>query len=134
MQKHNRYRDTGIMLLRLGFGIMFMFHGFPKIYKGVDTWTEIGSNMRYLGIYFWPAFWGFLSAFTEFAGGILLIMGLFTRGVAAFLLINMTVASISMYSKNHDFMSAAHPIEDGIVFLSLVFIGGGRFSIDGMLR
>jgi putative oxidoreductase len=134
MQKHSSYRDTGILFLRLGFGIMFIFHGFPKIYGGVEKWAELGASMKHLGIYFLPAFWGFLSAFTEFAGGILLIMGLFTRVVAIFLFINMVVASIAVYSKSHDLMAAASPIEDTIVFFSLIFLGGGRFSIDGMIR
>jgi putative oxidoreductase len=133
MQKGNRYRDTGIMLLRLGFGIMFVFHGMPILMAGAEKWADIGGSMNQFGIHFWPAFWGFMSAFTDFAGGILLIMGLFTRTVSVFMFLNMAVA-VSVHLKDPDFMkSGSHATEDAIVFLSLIFIGAGRFSLDGML-
>jgi putative oxidoreductase len=132
-QKHNKYRDTGIFILRLGFGIMFIYHGFPKVLGGVDEWEKIGSDMNLLGISFLPVFWGFMCAISEFGGGVLFILGLFTRFAAVLMLINMIVAAYSHIAKDHSISGAAHAIEDGIVFLSFIFIGSGRYSLDTLI-
>ncbi len=131
--KKNNMIDAGILVLRLGFGIMFIFHGFPKILAGTDDWAKAGTAMQQLGISFLPAFWGFMSALAEFGGGILLMMGLFTRVAAAFMFVNMIVAVVSHLTKNSGLMPAAHAIEDGIVFLSFVIIGPGKYSLDALI-
>ncbi len=41
----------------------------------------------------------------------------------------MIVAATMLYHKG-GFFGAAHPIEVGIVFLTLILIGPGRFSLD----
>jgi len=135
MTRRNPYKmtDAGILVLRLGFGIMFIFHGFPKIMGGPDDWSKAGANMHILGIGFFPAFWGFMSALSEFGGGILLMMGLFTRVVAAVMLINMIVAIISHLSGNFSLMPAAHAIEDGIVFAAILIAGPGKYSFDSLM-
>jgi len=132
-QKNRSYRDAGILVLRLGFGIMFMFHGFPKIMGGTYEWEKAGTEMQALGISFLPAFWGFMSAFAEFVGGTLLILGLFTRVFAVLMFINMIVAAVSHLTKDPALLASAYPIEDGIVFLSLIIMGPGRYSLDAMI-
>ncbi len=132
-QRNRSNRDAGILVLRLGFGIMFMFHGFPKIMGGTDEWEKAGTEMHSLGINFLPVFWGFMSAFAEFVGGTLLILGLFTRLFAVLMFINMVVAAASHLTKDPALLASAHPIEDAIVFLSLIIMGPGRYSLDGMI-
>ena len=132
-QRNKINRDAGILVLRLGFGIMFMFHGFPKILGGTEEWEKSGADMQTLGIHFLPVFWGFMSAFSEFVGGILLILGLFTRIAAGLMFINMVIAATVHLSKDPALLSAAHAIEDGIVFLSLIVLGPGTYSLDAMI-
>jgi len=132
-QSNRLNRDAGILVLRLGFGIMFMFHGFPAIMGGTEEWEKTGAEMQQFGINFLPVFWGFMAAFAEFGGGILLILGLFTRISSALLFITLVVASVSHLSKDPTLLAAAHPIEDAIVFLSLIIIGPGRYSLDAMI-
>lgn len=55
-QRNKMNRDAGILVLRLGFGIMFMFHGFPKILGGTEEWEKAGADMHTLGINFLPVF------------------------------------------------------------------------------
>lgn len=129
----DKYRDFGILLLRLGFGILFILHGWPKITGGPEMWGNLGKVMGMFGLGFAPAFWGFLAACTEFFGGILLIFGLFTRWAALLLTFVMVVAA-SMHLANGDpFPVASHAMKAGIVFLSFIFIGPGRFSLDSRL-
>ena len=130
----NRYRDVGLLVLRLGLGAMFIFHGAPKMFGGVETWGKLGMAMGTFGINFLPAFWGFLSAVAEFLGGILIILGLFFRPACMLLTINMIVATSMHLNRGDGLGGASHAIEDGIVFLSLILIGPGKYSLDEKLK
>ena len=131
--KLDRYCNEGLFILRLGIGIMFIFHGFPKLKAGPAVWGKIGGGLSAVGVNFAPTFMGFMAAISEFVGGILLILGLFTRPACFFLLSTMIVA-VMMHLKNGDsFVKYSHAIESGILFFSLLFIGPGKFSLDEKL-
>src|SRR6478735_1171999 len=123
-------RDFGLLILRIGIGIMFMLHGFPKITGGMDKWTALGGSMNTVGIDFMPAFWGFMAAFAEFAGGALMLLGLFFRPVTILLTITMLVATLKHAAAGDGFQGYSHALELGILFFSLFFIGPGRISLD----
>jgi putative oxidoreductase len=36
LHKLDRYRDAGLLVLRIGIGVMFMLHGFPKVMGGPE--------------------------------------------------------------------------------------------------
>lgn len=128
------YRDTGLLVLRIGIGLMFLvIHGGPKLLGGVPQWAKLGSVMGYLGIHFAPAFWGFMGMFAEFFGALLLLLGLFFRPACFLLLINMFVAAYQHLAKGDGLVVASHAIEDGILFLGFILIGPGRFSLDELL-
>ena len=38
-----RLRDVGLLILRVGLGIAFLVHGWPKITGGPKFWTGLGS-------------------------------------------------------------------------------------------
>ncbi|MCP4481540.1 MAG: DoxX family protein [bacterium] len=122
----------GLLILRLGLGGTFILHGWPKLMGGIQTWKWLGSSMTTFGITFYPEFWGFLAACTEFFGAILILLGLFTKQAAFFLFIVMFVAVSMHISKNDNFNQSSHAIELGIVFLSLLFTGAGKYSIDNI--
>lgn len=126
----SKYRDFGLLILRLGIGAMFAFvHGWPKIAGGVDNWRQIGTAMKHLGINFAPEIWGFCAAMAEFGGGILLILGFLFRPACGAMAFTMIVATLMLYPKG-GLASASQPIELGILFLSLMLIGPGKYSID----
>jgi len=126
----SRYRETGLLLLRIGMGIMYIIHGLPKLSGGVPAWTLVGTAAKYVGLDFLPTFWGFMAAFSEVFGGIFLILGFLFRPACLMLLATMAVAAVMHIGKGDGFNVASHAIENGIVFLSLIFIGPGKFSID----
>ncbi len=127
----SRYRDAGLLFLRIGLGAMFLYHGLPKIIGGSEKWATLGTAMQYTGIEFLPAFWGFMAAFSEFFGGLCLILGLVFRPVCMLLAITMAVATAMHLGRGDSLQVASHAIENGIVFLSLIFIGPGKYSFDG---
>jgi len=125
-----KYRNTGLLLLRIGIGTLFIIHGFPKLAGGPDGWAGLGGSMKVIGIDFLPVFWGFMAAATETFGGFLLIVGLFYRPACILLVFTMIIAALVHFNKGDGLKGASHAIELGIVFFSLIFIGPGKYSVD----
>jgi putative oxidoreductase len=113
---------------------MFLIHGGPKLFGGPEKWGKIGMAMASLGIGFMPTFWGFMAAISEFFGGICLILGLFFRPACILLTLTMIVAALSHFGRGEGLGGASHAIEVGIVFLSFILIGAGKYSLDETLN
>ncbi len=121
----------GLLVLRLGVGIQLAMHGWPKMTGGMEKWEKLGKNMEMLGIDFFPAFWGFMAAFAEFGGGILIAVGLFTRPASFLLAFTMLVATVRHVSEEGaEWLDGAHAFELMVVFIALYLTGPGRYSID----
>ena len=129
-QKLDKHRDSGLLILRVGIGIMFMIHGFPKLSGGPEKWAKLGGAVSALGINVAPTFMGFMAAISEFGGGLLLVLGLFTRPACFFLLSTMVVATLMHVKSGHAFVKYSHALESAILFFSLLFIGPGKISLD----
>jgi putative oxidoreductase len=123
-------KNLGLLLLRVGIGVMFILHGWPKMAGGAERWEAVGQNMELLGIGFAPVFWGFMAAFAEVAGGVMLILGLLFRPAVMLLLITMIVATIKHAAGGDGFGGYSHALEAAILFLSLLLIGPGKYSFD----
>lgn len=130
----DKYRDAGLLILRLGIGVMFILHGFPKLIAGPETWMMLGGSMKAMRVGFAPTAWGFMAAFSEFVGGLLLMLGFFTRPACFLLLATMIVATMMHIGKGDPFLKYSHAMESGILFLSLILIGPGRYSLDGQIH
>jgi len=134
LHKLDNYKNYGLLFIRIALGIMFMYHGFPKLMGGTASWAQIGGAMSLLGISFLPAFWGFMAAAVEFFGGILFVAGFQFRIVCALQAINMVVATVFHFSNGDGLGGAAHAIEDCIIFIGLIFVGAGIYSVDNKLK
>lgn len=128
--------DLGLLVLRLVFGTsMLIHHGVGKILAGPERWEKLGGNMELVGITFLPVAWGFLAAFSESIGSILLVLGWQVRVVAFLLACTMTVAVLTHLNMPPEearagWTGAAHALEFGGAFLALLFAGGGRFGVS----
>lgn len=134
LRKRGIYRNVGLLIIRIGLGIMFILHGYPKMFGGPDTWVEVGSAMQFLGINFAPMFFGFMAGVTEFFGGIFLLFGLFFTPSVILLSMVMIVATAKHVGAADGFTNYSHSIEMGIVFVGLLFIGPGKYSLDRKLQ
>jgi putative oxidoreductase len=130
MKSLSNYSDLALLVGRVGLGIMYIFHGWPKLAGGQVVWTRIGHAMGTIGIHFFPQFWGLFAALAEFGGGILLILGLFFRPAALFIAFTMFIGFLSMSRVNHSFVDYSRPLEMCLVFIILLFVGPGKFSVD----
>jgi putative oxidoreductase len=121
----------GLLIIRIGLGVCFAFHGWPKISGGPVEWATLGNYAHMPH----PRAMGLIGSLVEFGGGILLVLGLFTRPAALLLFAQMMVALFFVHLRMTGSMSTfaegySHALEDGIVFLGLVFLGAGKYSID----
>jgi len=130
MRDRNKLIHIGLLILRIGMGIVFFFHGLPKLAGGVETWRELGSAMTFMGVNFAPVFWGFMAAFAETAGSIFLILGLFHRFVAFMLAFTMTVAMLMHFDAADTYFVYSHTLKALIVFIALLISGPGIYSLD----
>jgi putative oxidoreductase len=126
----SKHADLGLLVVRVGIGGMFMGHGLPKLLGGPEQWSNIGKAMGNLGLDFAPAFWGFCAGLAEFGGGALLALGLWTRPACLALAFTMLVASLKHVLGGDGFTRSSHAIEAAILFLGLILIGPGRYSLD----
>jgi putative oxidoreductase len=128
--RSSRFRDLGLLILRIGIGSMFVGHGLPEMIAGPSRWAELGEAVGNLGIHVGPpAAWGLLAALSELLGGILLATGVLFRPACLFLLSTMLVATITHVSNGDDFDRTAHAAEMAVLFLSLLLIGPGPWRI-----
>jgi putative oxidoreductase len=125
--------DWGILILRLGVGIMFMAHGLQMALglfggPGVKGFSGMLSSLG-----FSPAiFWSYVASYSVLIGGLFLIIGVQTRMAAAVLLIFILTAGIKVHLSKGFFL-ANGGIEYTFVIaaacLSLILLGSGKFSI-----
>ena len=125
-----KYKNTGLLIIRISLGILFMLHGYPKLLGGPEKWEAIGGSMKNVGITFVPVFWGLMAALTETFGAFLFLLGLAFRPVCLLLVFTMTIAAILHLSKGDGVSGASHAIEAGVVFLGLTLVGPGKYSVD----
>jgi putative oxidoreductase len=120
------------LLMRLFVGYFFMETGWAKIHN-LDAFT---SRFAQWGIPY-PGFNAALSAYTEFLGGALTIVGLGMRFVSIPMIINMIVAILTVKMKNvsglDDFAELDEPLY-ALSFVWLFFSGAGWLSVDFLLR
>ena len=133
MNNSSRFRDFGLLVIRFSAGAILAYvHGYDKITGGAGQWHDMGSSMANLGIHFAFTFWGFMSAFTEFVGGIFIALGLLFRPFTILVVINFAVAFFSMM-QGETFAKASHPAELLFLFIGLLITGPGKFSGDQLI-
>jgi putative oxidoreductase len=129
MADTGRFRDLGILILRLGMGTMFVGHGVPKLLAGPEKWEAVGGAMNHLGIHFAPTVWGLLAALSECGGGILMAAGVLYLPACLAMLSTMIVACVMHVSEGGGFATTSHAAEAAIVFLSMALLGPGPWRI-----
>ena len=125
----SEYQNFGLFLIRVCIGIVFMLHGYPKMFGGIIKWAELGATgMSSIGVDFILPFWGFMAAFSKFIGGICLVLGLFFRPAALLIFITMVFAALFHITSGKG--SPASAIQLGVIVSALFISGPGKYSLD----
>ena len=133
---YQKLEPFALLILRVGIGIILIPHGAQKFFGwfgglGFEKFVALFNTLGYRPGIFWLT----LVALTEFVGGFLLLIGLFTRAAALALVIFMIVAV--HFTSGKGFFWTAGGLEYSllILFVGLVFLirGGGEYSVDRKL-
>lgn len=119
--------DWGPIFLRLALGTVFMAHGWAKL--GTPLGTPEGFNIDDWN-WPYPVFWAWVVALVETFGGLLIVVGFFTRLAALLIGAVMTTAIIKVRGVQGFVGGFELEFSLLMIALALVFTGGGRLSID----
>lgn len=95
VEQLNKYKAYGPFLLRIAVGIIFLAHGYGKLWgssPGLDAWISMVTQLGFP----LPIFLAYLVGLIEFAGGLALIVGFGTRYAGLLLGLIMIVAIVKV--------------------------------------
>src|SRR5215467_14766353 len=126
MRSLNALQPFGLLALRLVLGVIFFYHGYPKL-------AHLGNGMQSLftehGL---PGYFLYISGVLEVFGSLMLMLGLFTRPAALLLAVEMAVAIWKVHSSKgylavHEY---EFPLALAVACFALATVGAGAFSLD----
>jgi putative oxidoreductase len=120
----DRLQPLAVLVLRIVLGVIMIGHGYSKAFGGLPHHVQFVSS---LGL---PGWLAYVSAVTEFFGGILVITGLLTRCVSLAILIDLGVAIAKVHWKNGLLGNGGYqfPLALAAIAFALVFFGGGPYG------
>ena len=126
--------DTGILIIRMFFGLAMASHGAQKLLGWFGGYGIKRTGGFFESIGFRPgAAFATAAGLSEMGGGLLITAGLFTPFGAAAVLSAMVVAMVSVHSKN-GFFATGNGIELPFLYavtaLGILFAGAGAISLD----
>jgi putative oxidoreductase len=120
-------------LIRVALGLVLLPHGVNKLFFGdaanaARTMTGLGLDP--------PLVWAYFIGVVEAVGGLLMVLGLYTRVVAAAFVIQMCVIAFGVLwpkwwwgQRGMEYVTLM-----GLVSLAVFFKGGGKLSLDNRLN
>ena len=124
------------MLVRIVLGIAMVYHGYSKVVpagglhgdpmSAMNHWAHVVQGM---GL---PRWLGYVSALTEFVGGICLILGLLTRLCAFLVTINLLVATL-MVNIHRGYSGSEYSIALAAMAFLVLVAGPGKVALDRRL-
>jgi putative oxidoreductase len=129
----NSLQPWGALFLRLVLGVAMVYHGYSKVipaggFHG-DTFSALQHHGHFVASLGLPYWLGYVSALTEFVGGILILLGLLTRFAAFMISINMLVALLWV-NRHHGYAGSEYSLALFVIALMLVFYGAGALALD----
>jgi len=149
--KRIEWTDVALLLLRLAGLLLAINHGWGKVLSLATGHGEgFVSGVAALGFPV-PVVFAWAAALSEFAGGLLVALGLGTRIAAGFTAVTMFVAGFVRHKALQVFLAWVGVLSvseetrrswgnpEGalvfmLIFLSVSLMGGGRFALDRVVR
>jgi putative oxidoreductase len=126
----DRLQPLALLVMRLALGVIMLAHGYQNTFRHLHDHVHLVVS---LGI---PAWLGYVSSFTEFFGGLLILVGFFTRPAAFAICIDLMVAIWRVHWHNGLTGDQGYefPLALAALAFALIFFGGGPISMDHVLR
>lgn len=130
-------RSLGLLILRVFLGGMMMAHGSQKVFgafegPGLEGFTETTRKLNLE-----PAeILGPVGAYSEFLGGLSILLGFFTPAGAIAVINTMAVAIWKVHAKNGFWATKRGYEFNGLIIAAsaaLLLTGPGKVSVDGVI-
>ena len=133
MRYLDRLQPLALLVMRLTLGAIMTAHGYHKVFGGLQHFAHTVGEM---GL---PVWLGYLAAFVELLGGLLILVGFFTRCAAIAVCIDMVITLWKVHLHNGLMGASDHPSYEfhllaAALAFALIFFGAGPISIDHVLR
>lgn len=124
LSKLEKLKPVALLFLRLGLGFIFFVHGYQKL-THVPDWLQ---NFTHMGF---PSYFAYIAGVLETFGGLMLMVGFFTRVAGLLLAIELAIAvwRVSFHSIMvvHDY---EFPLMLSLASFVLAGVGAGVISLD----
>jgi putative oxidoreductase len=125
-----KLKPLGLLLLRVALGVIFVYHGYPKLFGHT---REAMQSFVHLGF---PGYFVYIAGVIEFFGGCMLIVGLFARLAGLLLAAEMAVglwAAHHMVTNPMAVPNYEFPLMLTVSAFALATLGAGLISFDQAL-
>lgn len=130
MQFLEKLKPVALLLLRLALGVIFIYHGYPKLFAHPKEWLD---NFQHMGF---PRYFAYISGVIEFFGGLMLVAGLFTRVAGLLIAIEMAIAVWRVHLPQGtvlDVHNYEFPLLLAVAAFALAATGAGMISLDHLI-
>ncbi|MBT5330459.1 MAG: DoxX family protein [Porticoccaceae bacterium] len=109
--------DTGILIIRVTFAVLILFHGWHKIVHGIDM------PMARMESWGFPGFLMYFAYISEVVAPLLILLGLFSRLSALSIFVTMTVVIYIEFRTGLSLDQFGAPNIEGQLFYWLISVG-----------
>jgi putative oxidoreductase len=119
----DRLQPLALLVMRLALGAVMVGHASHKVFGGLHHHADLVAS---LGLPIWTAY------LTEFLGGLLVLLGLFTRVAAFAICLDLSVAIAKLSFHNGLMGNGGYelPLALAALAFALIFFGGGPIAFD----
>ena len=129
MQFLGKYREAGLLIMRVSLGVLFIILTGPVLLGGASRWAIFGSAIRNVGLHSHFQIWGFIGAIFGCLGGALMIFGLFFRP-GVLLVLTITFVHLLGALEGGTMRGNIAAVELALILIGLLFVGPGKYSVD----
>jgi len=126
MNRLDKLKPLSLVLLRLGVGIIFIYHGYPKLFHPSQQTIEAFASIGF------ATYMVYVAGVVELFGGALLVAGLFTRAAGILLAGEMAIAIWKVHMGKGILAVGEYqfPLVLALAAFVLATTGAGLISLD----
>jgi putative oxidoreductase len=122
-----QFAPIGLLALRIAVAAVFVYMGYNKLFVNTGMTIQMFGGLGFPA----PSFWAYFVGLAEFVGGLMVLLGVFTRVAASWLAVTMAVALLAVHVKG-PYTAALLPIMMLGATLALAGVGAGRYRLVQM--